>query len=282
MNSTSTIPALDHRRRSRAGPVGRASDCVMRPRLLAGRVLPILFAALGALDAAASDLESILDRNHEAHGGDAYARIDAIRVGLLISEPSHEVRGTYLATRGGLMRIDIFAGQQRVFAEGIGSECAWSWNPNPLVGERGGCVGEAKAASLRHGIELPGVFYTLRDVRDRGARVELVGAVGSESGPEWQLRVTLEDGFSRDYFIDQETYRITRARDFRAFQPAVDPTEVLLETRFESPYWVEGVLRFKRQVTVNVNSGEMLGTTTVLDLAFNPDVSAETLEAELR
>lgn len=262
------------------GPVEPASDCARRHRPLATRVLPILFTALGALEAAASDLESILDRNREAHGGDAYARIEAIRVELLITEPSQEVRGTYLATRGGLMRIDIFAGQERVYAEGIGSACAWSWNPSQLVGDRGGCVGEAKAASMRHGIELPGVFFTLRDVRDRGARVELIGAVGSESGPEWQLRVTLEDGFSRDYFIDQATYRITRARDFRAFRSAIDPTEVLLETRFESPYWVEGVLRFERQVTVNVNSGEMLGTTTVLDLAFNPDVSAEMFEAD--
>lgn len=249
----------------------------MRRRILAAIVLPFL---IGAHDASASDLETILDRNSEAHGGDAYARIDSIRVELLISEPTFEVRGTYLAAREGLMRIDIFAGEERVFAEGLGPECAWSWRANQPAGEQGACVGEAEAAALRHGLELPGLFYTLKDVRDRGAEVQLIGSVGSETGPEWQLRVTLEDGFSRDYYIDQETYRITRARDFRAFHPAVDPTEVLIETQFKSPHFVEGVLRFRRQVNVNIDTGAILGTTVVLDLAFNPEVSAETFEPD--
>jgi hypothetical protein len=251
----------------------------LRQRLFASCVLPFLLGGFGAPDAYASDLDTILERNHAAHGGDAYARIESIRVELLISEPSHKVQGTYLATREGLMRIDIHAGGERVFAEGISPECAWSWNPNRPAGDRGGCVGEARAATLRHGLELPGLFYTLKDVRDRGAGVQLIGPVGSETGPEWQLRLTLEDGFSRDYFIDQETYRITRARDFRASHPAVDSEEQLVETRFESPQWVEGVLRFERQVNVSVGTGETLGITTVLDLEFNPDVSAETFAA---
>lgn len=174
--------------------------------------------------------------------------------------------------------MDVFAGQQRVFAEGVSPECAWSWSMNPPAGEQGGCVDERKAAELRHYIELPGLFYTLKDVRDRGARIQLIGSVGSESGPEWQLRLTLEDGFTQDYFIDQVSYLITRTRAFRALQPQVDPTEVLIETRFEAPYWVERVLRFERQVYVNVNTGVELGTTTVLDVAFNPEFSAETFE----
>ena len=251
----------------------------MRQHPLATCVLALLFGAPGALDAYAVDLDTILERNHEAHGGEAYARIESIRVELLISESTLEVRGTYLASREGLMRMDIYAGPNRVYAEGIGPECAWSWSLNPLSGEQGGCVEDAKADALRHGIELPGLFYTLKDVRDRGADIELIGSVGTASGPEWQLRLALEDGFTQDYFIDQETYQVTRTRDFRAFQPEVDPTEVLIETRFESPVRVERVLRFERQVNVNVNTGEELGTTTVIGLEFNPEVSAGAFEA---
>ena len=250
----------------------------LRQRFLAGCALPLLSHGFSA---SAADLETILNRNHEGHGGDAYARIESIRVELLISEPTYEVRGTYLATREGLVRMDVFTGKTRVFSEGVSPACVWSWSPNQPAEERGACVGDEEAAALRHGVELPGLFHTLRDVRDRGAAVHLVGSVGSSSGPEWQLRVTLEDGFSRDYFIDQESYEITRARDFRAFHPATDPTEVLIETRFESPHRVEGILRFQRQVNVNVNTGDVLGTTTVLNLEFNPDVTAETFEAEL-
>jgi hypothetical protein len=178
------------------------------------------------------------------------------------------------------MRLDIYSGTNRVFAEGIGPECAWSWSLNALAGEQGGCVDDTKAAELRHGIELPGLFYTLKEVRERGAEVELIGSVGTESGPEWQLRVTLDDGFAQDYFIDQETHQVTRTRDFRAVLPSADAGEVLIETRFESPVWIERVLRFERQVSVNVNTGEELGTTTVVGLEFNPEVSAAMFEAE--
>lgn len=248
----------------------------MRPHILAACLLPIL---LSALSATASDIDTILARNAEAHGGAAYRRIDAIRVELLISEPTFEVRGTYLATREGLMRIDVYAGDQRVFAEGVSESCPWSWNPRQPAGEPGGCVSEADASLMRHGIELPGQFFTLEEVRDRGASVQLIGSVGSESGPEWQLRVALEDGFTQDYFIDQVSYLITRSRDFRAFDASLEATESLIETRFEAPEWVEGVLRFGRQVNVNVNTGEPLGTTTVLDLEFNPEVSAGQFES---
>jgi hypothetical protein len=247
----------------------------MRHRILATLFLPLLFGGPGA---SAADLDSILDRNHEAHGGDAYLRIKSIRVELLISEPTFDVRGSFLATREGLTRLDIYTEANHVFAEGISPECAWSWSLNAHSGEQGGCVDDTRAATLRHSLELPGLFYTLRDVRDRGAGVELIGSVGSKSGPEWQLRVTLEDGFAQDYFIDQATYRITRTRDYRALQSGTDPREVLIETRFEAPVWVERVLRFERQVNVNVDTGEELGTTTVLELEFNPAVSEETFE----
>ena len=154
------------------------------------------------------------------------------------------------------MRIDIYAGEDRVFAE-----------------ELGACVGETETAALRHGIEMPGHFYTLKEVCDRGAMVELIGQVEIDAGSEWQVRLMLPDGFSRDYFIDQETYRITRARDHRAFHPGIDPTKVSVETRYEAPEFVDGVLRFKRQVNVNTDTGEVLGTTQVLSVEHNPEVT---------
>lgn len=249
-------------------------------RLLATGVL-MLPLLLAGPHARATDLDTILERNSAAHGGVAYALIQSARVELLISEPTFDVRGTYLATRDGLMRMDIYAGARRVYAEGISTECAWTWSVNPRAGESNGCVDGEKAAALRHSLELPGLFYTLNDVRDRGATVELVGSVGTASGPEWQVRVTLDDGFTQDYFIDQATNQVTRTRDFRAVGPANGAAEVLIETRFESPVWIDRVLRFERQVNVNVNTGEELGTTTVLELEFNPDISAEILQQGL-
>ena len=215
---------------------------------------------VGVSSALAADLDTILDKNAQAHGGAAaYESIQSIRHQLHIKEPTFEVEGTYFATRDDQMRIDIYAGEDRVFAEGLFGGCAWEWTPGQSAEELGACVGETATAALRHGIEMPGHFHTLKDVRDRGAKVELIGEVEIDTGSEWQVRLTLSDGFSRDYFIDQKTYRLTRARDHRAFHPGVDPTEVNVETRYEAPEFVDGVLRFKRQVNVNTDTGGSAG-----------------------
>lgn len=253
----------------------------MNQRLLAALLLTFSCSAF-ATDLE-TNLETILAQNDEAHGGDAYAAIDAVRVRLAIKEPTFEVNGVYTASREGLMRIDIYAeGQppnaagQRVFAEGLmdtpDGVCAWEWTPGKSAEEAARCVGETETAALRHGIEMPGNFYTLKDVRDRGATVELIGEVESQAGAEWHLRMTLPDGFARDYFIDKTSYRITRARDYRAFHPGIDPTRVTVETRYSGLERVDGVLRPMRQENVNFETEEWLGSTEVLEVQHNPEI----------
>lgn len=239
--------------------------------------------ALMATPCLATDLDTILAENHKAHGGDAYDQIHAVRARLLIKEPTVEFEGVYTASREGLMRIDIYSEGQRVYAEGLmetpdGPEdmCAWEWYPGMTAEDSAKCVGETEAAALRHGLEMPGHFYTLQDVRERGATVELIGEAHNEhadkGGAEWQIRVTLPDGFSRDYFIDQESHRLTRGRDKRAFHPGIDATEITVETRVSEPFMLDGVLRSRRQESYNVETGEWLNTTLVLLAEHNPEI----------
>ena len=245
------------------------------------------FAALLfiSMPAQAADLDTILADNSEAHGVAHYAEINTVRHRLLIKEPTFQVEGTYTAARDGRMRIDIYAGGERVFSEGLNGECGWAWRPGqggpeeqPEAGPQiEPCVGPDETAALRHGTQMPGHFFTLEDVRDRGAKVELIGEerndLEGDSGAEWQVRVTLPDGFQRDYFIDQESKLIVRARDRRAFHPGVDPTEITVESRYSEPRIIDGVLRYMRHENVNVDTGEWLGTTTVLMIEHNVEIS---------
>ncbi len=224
-----------------------------------------------AIPAYAQDLDSILALNATAQGGDRLEQITSVRHHLSIKEPGFEVAGTYVASRAGSMRIDIEADGKHVFSEGLDAKGAWEWSPEGGVGAQS----EAGAAALLHGIEMPGHFYTLQAVRDRGAGVTLAGAVTEAERSEWQIHVVMADGFERDYFIDQSTHRLTRQRDHRAFHPDVDPTPVTVETRFEDPQWIDGVLVFMREEQANLDSGEWLGTTRVQSVEFNiPNVEA--------
>lgn len=239
------------------------------------RIFLALFTVFLSSQVSAADLDQILTSNAKAHGGETLKDVNAVKVNLHIVEPTFEVSGVYYASREGFMRIDIYSGDDRVFAEGLTSKCAWEWNPGQPPEALGECVGETETGALRRGIVLPGHFYSLSDVHVRGEQVELV----DESDSEWQVRVTLDDGFSRDYFINKTDYRFTRARDHRAFHPGIDPTKVNIETRYEEPEFINGALRFMKQVNVNIDSGEVLGTTTVTAYEVNPPTTADMFEA---
>ena len=65
-------------------------------------------------------LEEVLLFNTQKSGGDSYwSAVQNVRVHLDIREPTFEVKGIYVASRSGSMRIDIYAGEDRVFSESI-------------------------------------------------------------------------------------------------------------------------------------------------------------------
>lgn len=219
--------------------------------------------------ALAGRLDTILACNAAALGGMAtLAGVDTLRFDLDIRELEFAVMGRYVASRDGTMRIDIFADGEQVFSEGLSDGRAWQWTPGGLTE-----AGPEGAAALRHGIEAPGRFWTLGQLRDRGLQVEWL-----ESGPharsrEWQLRLTRADGSQFDYFIDRFSCLPTREVSHRALHPDADPTVIAIETSWREPFTVDGVVRFRVSEQRNLDSGEWLGTTRIVDVTQNLDLA---------
>lgn len=120
----------------------------------------------------------------------------------------------------------------------------------------------------------------MEQVRDRGARVTLQGVEKEGEHTLRQLRVTLPDGLRRDYLISQETGRIVRERDYRAFHPAVDATRQPVETRYQGELWLDGVLRFTSSSSSNAATGDWLGTTAVRSVKHNIEVAESWFEPQ--
>jgi hypothetical protein len=250
---------------------------VRAARALCLAVLATVCPALPAEDArVAATLETILACNAEALGGDtAFERIDNLRIALDIAEPGFEVTASYVASRDGRMRIDIEAEGRRVFAEGLDDAGAWQWTPDGGV-RRQGADG---AAALRNGVEAPGRFWTLRQLRDRGARVELLEPGPLAGAEEWQLRLTQADGTAVDHFLDRASCLPTREVSRRAFHPDVDPTESLVETAHGEPFRADGVLRFRRGESRDLESAAWLGTTLLRSVEHNVELPPGFFEA---
>lgn len=223
----------------------------------------LLACLLGAAPTASADrLDQILACNAAALGGMAtLGGIETLRFDLDIREPTFAVTGRYVASRDGTMRIDIFAAGERVFAEGLEDGAAWQWTP---AGR--GEVRPEGAAALRHGIEAPGRFWTLGQLRQRGLQVEWLEPGPQAQPDEWQLRLTRADGSQFDYFIDRFSCLPTREVSRRALHPDVDPTVVAIETAYKEPFTVDGVVRFRVSEQRDLDSGEWLGTTRIVDV----------------
>jgi len=209
----------------------------------------------------AQDLDTILELNAKAHGGsDNWAKIKNIRMEFELTGPDLKATVTHVATRDGNVRMDyMVGGHLRIFSEGLYDNQAWKWSP---IDDEVQPQTSAEAAALRHDFEMPSLFFTLQDMRDRGATVTLQGAVEDGDSKQWQVRVTLADGFSRDFFIDQKTHRIVRERDQRVINAGSGEKEVegMVQTRYQDGQLVDDVWCFDRKDETNVDSGELLRT----------------------
>jgi len=232
--------------------------------------IALLLAALAPATMAATPLDDLLACNARVAGPRmASAPPQRLEFHLEIEEPTFQVEGIYRATRDGRMRIDVFAGDTRVFAEALDGQHAYQWRPDAGVTR----VGAAAAAALRHGIELPGRFFTFAAMEARGHRVEDLG-LARERGRELRvLEVTLDDGHRKRYWLDAATCREVRNRDVRAFHPDIDATEVTIESRPSEVRLVDGLAVAFRSEQWNVDDDEWLGTTTVKRVVVDGDLS---------
>jgi hypothetical protein len=217
----------------------------------------------------ASALARLLRCNDEAVGGDALRRVARVEVDLAISEPTFDVEATYVATREGIARIDVFSDGERVFSEGWDGTTGWQQPrgaPAPVPTSPEG--GEA----LRHGLEQPGHLWTLSDMEGNGHAVTLSDEDEAEDAADGVrvVHLTLRDGFEAWYWVDTTTCLVERSRNFRAFHPDVQPDETWIETRFADYRRTDGVARAWLSVSVDLATGDTLGVTRVEAVRHTP------------
>ncbi|MDT8319293.1 MAG: hypothetical protein RQ826_02065, partial [Xanthomonadales bacterium] len=58
-----------------------------------------------------------------------------------------------------------------------------------------------------------------------------------------------------------------------ALHPDADPAVIAIETSWREPFTVDGVVRFRVSEQRNLDSGEWLGTTRIVDVTQNLDLA---------
>ncbi len=234
-----------------------------------------MWYGLAGCERAPLTLDQLIERNAEAVGGRAAIEaVHTIRVDVHIVDPGFEVDGIYVAARPGRMRIDVSADGQHVFTEALGEEHAWQWKGKGEPVE----ASAVATAALRHGVEMPGHIFGLHELRQRGYRVERAGREMVGSVNYHLLRVTFADGYNTIFYLDPESWFITRRRDVRPLHPDVDPTPTRIETRMSDFRRVGDILFPFASTDTDLATGKILETTTVRSITLNPALERDLFE----
>jgi hypothetical protein len=232
--------------------------------------LILLGAAIALCGCTRGDLtiDDVIDRNTKAHGGRAAIEaIQSIEVDLHISDPGFEVDGAYYAARPGKMRIDASVAGKHAFTEAFDGQHGWEWD-----GKESKPASAKGAATLEHGVELPGKLFGLHELKQRGHQVELIGREKIEGVNYYSLRVTLSDGYRTTLYVDPNTWLITRRRDFRPLHVDIDPTPTIIEQRSTDFRAVSGVQFAFASSETDLKTGKVLETAQIKSIKINPPI----------
>lgn len=243
------------------------------PALVAVTALAVLGAApVDALrppeDRSSTDtltLGTVLDRHAAAMGGGA--ALDSLRnldVRFLVVEPTFALEGRYRGTRDGRVRVDVYAGDENVYSEGIDSAGAWK-REGP--GEAVQPLSSEGESALRHGIVFN--LVPLHEFPRHGHELDHSGREEVDDASYHVIDATLRDGFETRFYIDPESWLVTRRRDLRALHPDWDSAETRLETVFHEFEEVCGVRRATRTAQIELATGDTVQTTRVIEQRCN-------------
>ncbi len=218
-----------------------------------------------------SPLDALLKGNADARGGAAAIEsIESIRIALEITEPAFTLRGDYRATRDGFMRIDVYAGEERVFTEALGPQGGWQWPQGaaatlPLSGEGRQALERGRDSNL----------YGLHELPKLGYRLELLGRVALHGEERWLLSVQAPDGFQRYIYLDPESSLQVASSEVSALHPDVDPGRERSETSYSDFQVTAGVL-FPRMIHKRrMADGLELQRTRITRIEINPVLRPE-------
>jgi hypothetical protein len=238
--------------------------------------------AIALASCAPTDRNLTLDELVAAHtlargGRNALDAVKNVECELEILElgftPAITLTALYRVDRRGRMRIDVSQGGKVVFTEAFDGARGWQQAGADALAEYAKPQAEA---SLRHGPQLPVNLLSLHDLSSRGHHLELLGRETFDGIALHRVRITLDDAFATDYYLDPETMLIARSRDVSALHPDIDSKERPTETQWSDYRTVAGTKRSFRSRTIDLTSGKEIQTVTIralrVNAAIDPDI----------
>ena len=113
-------------------------------------------------------------------------------------------------------------------------------------------------------------------MRARGHQLTLRGREPVDGTNYHVVELGLDDGFTTYLYVNPSTYLIDRMRDIRALHPDADARTRWIEQRYEDFRKVDGRMLAFKSSQVDLRTGQVMQTTTVLEVTTNPPLTEAT------
>lgn len=228
--------------------------------LLMGCAGPATHSALHS----AATLDEIVAHNAAAVGSAPAAQ--RMQIDLHMHDTGQDFDAVYSVTRDGRMRIDILVKGQRVYTEAYDGKQGWDMQKDGSVSV------DPNGATLWHGTQFPGNLFGLADMARNGHKLEYAGREQIDGVDYYVLKLTLSDGFETYRYVNPDTWLIDRARDYRAFHPAMDAKQTWVETVWSDYRPLGGVRYAYASENRDLNAGKTLATQRVNAIRLDPPI----------
>ena len=165
------------------------------------------------------------------------------------------------------MRIDIYAGDERVFTEALNPEGGWQLHQGASVGIDLSPDGEKV---LKRG--LIGNLHALYELPDLGYELQFNGLVSRDDADFWRIDITAPDGFTKRLLFDPNSYMLVRELECSALHPDIDSTEECFETIHSDTTSVEGITYSLTSHKYIADTKVLVQTTVIDNVEINPDL----------
>ena len=238
---------------------------LMRKTVALSAIVLLLVACGDAYD---PELARVLKANTEAVGGaEAIENVHSLQIDLQVEELTFSVNGSYLATRDGRVRIDIFADRERVFTEAYDGTAGWQLLKGRSIAEDMSPEGEQ---AVIHGIH--GNIFGLHELEGLGYELALAGKETVDDTDYWMVDSESSTGFLKRYYMNAETFLIERTREESALHPDIDSETNHFETLHFDYQELSGRMFSFSTKKIDMESGEVVQATEVVRLVVNPKI----------
>lgn len=185
-------------------------------------LLSALIAFLFVLSGQAQDIDAIIKKHIDAHGGkDKWDAVQSLKVTGRFTSFSEVKTIHMLMTKEGMYRFDYAMGQHDV-SEGFDGELAWTINPWFDVSHPYEAL-KPEIIVAKQRAEFCSPFYKYKE---RGYQVELLGTEVIEGVECFKIKLVRHEPLEETWYINTETYLEFKSHGYRQDFARLFPAEI--------------------------------------------------------